>query len=143
MNNAMLAKLNTDNTMVNSELMAYLHTGANNPQAVKAFEAELLEISQRVVKGDLSDMETVLSNQIINLNNMFTRFMVSADSHGYEQCTKEADMYCKMALQCQDKAMKAIAQLAKMKTPKKGSVYIRTLNNQQVNNAVPELINTI
>jgi pyruvate carboxylase len=125
-----------DTTMVNhnnSELMAYLATGASTPQAIAKYEAELMEISMKVIRGNLSDLEAVLSNQIINLNQMFTRFMQKADLLSYEACTKDADTYCKLALNCQDKASKAIAQLAKMKAPKKGSVYIRTLNNQ-INN---------
>lgn len=125
------------NTMANpnSELLAHLHTGACNPATQAFYEAQLLEVSQRVASGDMSDMEAILSNQVTSLNDMYTRFMISADSFRYEGEVDTAERYCKSALQCADKAMKAIKQLSAMKKPKRGSIYIRTMN-QQINSSV-------
>ena len=124
-------------TLVNSELLANLHTGASNPQAVAQYEAELKDIAQRVIKGDLSDMEAILSSQVVNLNNLFTRFSICADVHAIEGHVNEAERFSRMAIACADKTMKGVAQLTKMKTPKAGSVYIRTLNQQNNNSQNP------
>ncbi len=132
------------NTKVNSELLANLHTGASNPKAIAQYEAELQDIAQRVIKGDLSDMEAILSSQVVNLNNLFTRFANRADVHGIEGDVNEAERFSKMAIQCSNQTIKAVSQLTKMKAPKSpkaGSVYIRTLNqqNNQTNNSQPPI----
>ncbi len=127
----------TTQTRVNSELLATLYSGASNSEDIAKYEAELLQVSQRVIKGDLSDMEAILSSQIVNLNNLFTRFANRADAHAIEGHVNEAERFSKMAMACADKTMKGVAQLTKMKAPKKGSVFIRTLNqqNNQTNNS--------
>ncbi len=129
----------TTQTRVNSELLANLQSGASNPQAIAKYEAELLAVSRKVIKGDLSDMEAVISSQVINLNNLFTRFANCADAHAIEGHVNEAERFSKMAIACSNQTIKGVAQLTKMKAPKKGSVYIRTLNqqNNQNNNSQP------
>ncbi|MEE9338118.1 MAG: hypothetical protein V3U87_08565 [Methylococcaceae bacterium] len=122
------------NTKVNSELLASLQSVAPSSESIAIYEAELLEVSQRVIKGDLSDMEAILSSQIVNLNNLFTKFANRADSHAIEGHVNEAERFSRMAMACTDKTMKGVAQLTKMKAPKKGSVYIRTLNQQNTQN---------
>ncbi len=122
----------TTQTKVNSELLAHLHTGASNPEAIARYEAELLEISNRVVSGDLSDMEAILSSQVVSLNDLSARFFINADVHAVEGHVNEAEKYARMANNCVDRTIKAIAQLQKLKAPKKGSVYIRTLNQQNI-----------
>lgn len=134
--NTELTKQTMANTQ-NAELMAYLATGTNEPQAVQAYEKQLIDVSMLIIRGDLSPVEKVLSDQIQALNAFFVKFMNKANSLSGEDCDKQFEVYCKQALACQDKAMKAIAQLAKMKAPKKGSVYIRTVNQQNNSNVIP------
>ena len=82
-------------------------------------------------------MEAILSSQVINLNNLFTRFANRADVHAIEGHANEAEKFSKMAIACSNQTIKGVAQLTKMKAPKKGSVYIRTLNQQNNNSQIP------
>ena len=130
-------------TEVNAGLMENIHQetnfgvndfGEDIKLDVKSATEVMKKISDKVKKGDLSNLEEMLTCQAYSLQTLFTTMASKASG------TTNADhieLLSKIALKAQNQCRTTIATLSEMKNPKR-AMFVKQLNqaNQmQVNNA--------
>jgi len=127
---------------VNGNLIGNLHKNTNFGENdfgedieldVKIAKEAMLKVSDKVKKGDLSNLEEMLTCQAYSLQTFFMTMLSKASG------TTNADhieLLSKIALKSQNQCRTTIATLSEMKNPKRAT-FIKQLNqaNQmQVNN---------
>lgn len=133
--NALDLKKNTMTSMTkhHGKLMAFLKTGAENPEDVAKYEKHLLESTARLKAGDTSELEGILLSQMLTTNEIHKKLVVNFDICAYTGDESQALFWHKMVTDCSNTLQKCTNQLLKQKKPKTSRVYIRTMNHQ-VNN---------
>jgi hypothetical protein len=130
--------------MLNEDpLQIFLHHGGNNATYYRFVGDDLTEClnaltdaAERVNRGDLSDVEAILTAQSVTLNIMFAELTRRATLNMGEYLDA-ADRYMRLALKAQGQCRATIETLAVMKNP--APVFAKQANiahgPQQVNNA--------
>jgi hypothetical protein len=102
------------------------------------------ERAEKVIKGDMSDMETTLVSNVAALDAIFGTMAIFAQ--GYLKANKlpQFEMLMRVAFKAQSQLRCTVDSLAELKNPK--PVFAKTLNlangNQQVNSTTgPQQIN--
>jgi len=124
-----------------------------SPTALNAFTAEtfisssaraldlteavkiMKEKSDKIIAGDLSELESTLTAQIVSLNVIFNA-LAKRSAQNMGNYLKTTEVYMRLALKAQAQCARTIEVLATMKTPP--IVYARQANiaqgHQQINN---------
>ena len=127
---------------INSILMGNLHQSTNFGENdfgesieldVKSITEVMRKVSDKVKKGDLSNLEEMLTCQAYSLQ---TLFMTMASKASGTTNADHIELLSKIALKAQNQCRTTIATLSEMKNPKR-AMFVKQLNqaNQmQVNN---------
>ena len=115
------------------KLMAHMQCGAViDPVIQEEYEKQLVELTEKVSKGDDSDFVALLASQALAFNSCATLYLQHSEALAYEGCVAESALMLKMAISCADRSAKAFKLTTTRNKPAK-QVWIKTMN-QQINN---------
>lgn len=93
------------------------------------------EKSEKIIAGDLSELETTLFAQVVSLNAIFNTLTLRS-AHNMGSYLKSTETYMRLALKAQAQCARTVEVLAAMKNPP--IVYAKQANiaqgHQQINN---------
>ena len=132
-------------SLISSALLSSIYKdvvfeGGNGIKGISTDEAknELEKLSDRIISGDLSDVEALLGIQIELLSNFTARYLLDGfDKHSNCKDFDKVLALLSVGLKFQEQTRKTAATLASIKSPRKTAFIkqqVNHANNQQVIN---------
>ncbi len=122
--------------LINNALTLQVVAAGNSDKIDITEAVEVIkEKSQKIIAGDLSELEATLTAQIVSLNTIFNTLILRF-AHSLGNSLKSAETYMRLALKAQAQCARTAEILATIKNPP--IVYAKQANiaqgHQQINN---------